>query len=150
MLEKAKKRDGRIVDFNKQKVVDAIFKAAQAVGGQDYDTAEKLADSVIEYLENVIVTPIPDVEQIQDAVEKILIEAGHAKTAKAYILYRADRTKIREKNTKLMDIYKDIAFVDSEQADLKRENANIDGDKPMGTMLSMALKRQSSLTKCLC
>lgn len=135
MVEQIKKRDGRIVDFDKQKITDAILKAVKAVGGHDYELADKIADQVIEYINNDLQTSIPEVEQIQDAVEKVLIENGHAKTAKAYILYRAERTKIREKNTRLMNIYKGITFDDAKENDLKRENANIDGDTAMGTML---------------
>ena len=74
-------------------------------------------------------------EQVQDAVEKILIEKGHARTAKEYILYRAERTRIRNMNTKLMKIYEDLTFRDAAENDIKRENANIDGDTAMGTML---------------
>ena len=77
----------------------------------------------------------PTVEQVQDAVEKILIEKGHARTAKEYILYRAERTRIRNMNTKLMKIYEDLTFRDAAENDIKRENANIDGDTAMGTML---------------
>lgn len=135
MIENIKKRDGRIVPFDSRKISQAIFKAAQAVGGSDENTADELATLVMNYLENNLHMTIPEVEQVQDAVEKVLIEEGHAKTAKAYILYRAERTKIREKNTRLMNIYKGITFDDASDNDLKRENANIDGDTAMGTML---------------
>ena len=74
-------------------------------------------------------------EQVQDAVEHTLIENGHSRTAKEYILYRAQRTRVREMNTKLMKIYEDLTFQAAEDNDVKRENANIDGDTPMGTML---------------
>lgn len=134
MLEKIKKRDGRIVNFEKEKITDAIYKAAMAVGGHDHKIAEEITEKVIEYSEKNLEDAIPEVEQLQDVVEKILIETGHAKTAKAYILYRAERTKIREKNTKLMNIYKGITFDDAKENDLKRENANINGDGAMGAM----------------
>ena len=75
------------------------------------------------------------VEEIQNAVEKTLIEKGHAQTAKNYILYRANRTRAREMKTSLMEIYKDLTFKDAKDNDIKRENANIDGDTAMGTML---------------
>jgi ribonucleoside-triphosphate reductase len=78
---------------------------------------------------------MPSVEEVQDIVEKVLIESGHAKTAKSYILYRADRTRTREMNTKLMKIYEDLTFKPAEGSDMKRENANINGDTAMGTML---------------
>lgn len=90
-----RKRDGRIVPFDKKKIADAIFKAAQSVGGEDRLLAEELAEAVTFYL-NKMGKEIPDIEEIQDAVEKVLIETGHAKTAKAYILYRDMRNRRRE------------------------------------------------------
>lgn len=77
----------------------------------------------------------PSVEEVQDMVEKVLIEGGHSKTAKAYILYRAERTRAREMDSKLMKIYEDLTFKSAGECDIKRENANIDGDTAMGTML---------------
>ena len=74
-------------------------------------------------------------EQIQDKVEEILIGADYAKTAKAYILYRAEHAKIRQSEADLMDIYKELTFAYAKDADIKRENANIDADTAMGTML---------------
>lgn len=135
MYQRIKKRDGRVVEFNKEKISQAIFKAAKAAGGEDYQLAQQLSDIVIQYLQNTYKTGVPDVEAVQDAVEKILIETGHAKTAKKYILYRAERNRIREKNTRLMDVFHGITFQDSKDNDTKRENANIDGDTAMGTML---------------
>ncbi|MDK2800988.1 MAG: hypothetical protein PWQ70_2607 [Clostridiales bacterium] len=135
MIEKIKKRDGRIVDFNPDKITNAIFKAAKVLGGNDYEMSKELTDKVVSYLQDELKLEIPEVEQIQDAVEKILIETGHAATSKQYILYRAERSRIREKNTRLMQIYKDITYVESKDNDIKRENANIDGDTAMGTML---------------
>ena len=98
MLTKIQKRDGRTVPFNIEKIADAIYKAARAVGGNDYQEAGEMAEKVCDYLEaNVNKTgELPTVEEVQDAVEKVLVESGHAKTAKAYILYRADRTRVRE------------------------------------------------------
>ena len=115
-IKKIKKRDGKIVDFDKNKIVEAIWKAAQAVGGKDYELAKKLADKVCELLkERLKPNEIPSVELVQDIVEKVLVENGHYKTAKAYILYRALHNQIRE-------------FVDSyleEKSWLVRENANM-------------------------
>lgn len=135
MITKIVKRDGRTVDFNVEKIAQAIFKAAQAIGGNDYESAYKLAVAVEEYLEDVEGIDVPTVEHVQDTVEKIMIEKGHARTAKEYILYRAERTRIREMNTKLMKIYEDLTFKSAKDNDVKRENANIDGDTAMGTML---------------
>jgi len=78
---------------------------------------------------------VPTVEQVQDKVEEALIAAGFAKTAKAYILYRAEHNKIRQSEANLMDIYKELTFAYAKDADIKRENANIDADTAMGTML---------------
>lgn len=135
MIKKIKKRDGREVPFNLEKIANAIFKAAQAAGGQDYDISLGLAEDVADYLDEKYHNDIPEVEDIQDAVEKILIESGHAKTAKEFILYRAERTRVREMNTRLMKVYEDLTFKEAEDNDLKRENANIDGNTAMGTML---------------
>jgi ribonucleoside-triphosphate reductase len=75
------------------------------------------------------------VEQVQDVVERVLIEKGFVLTAKAYILYRAERSRVREMNTRLMKTYEDITFTDAIDSDIKRENANINGDSAMGSML---------------
>ena len=134
MIEYIEKRDGRQVRFDLKKISDAIFLAAQAVGGNNYESAEKLAELVREKLESENKSN-PTVEHVQDTVERVLIENGHARTAKEYILYRAERTKVREMNTKLMKTYEDLTFKSAKDNDVKRENANIDGDTAMGTML---------------
>lgn len=97
-LKSIRKRDGRVVPFEKEKIVNAIYKAAQAVGGRDYATAERLADKVIElagyyYLDDF---DIATVEEMQDLVEKVLVKNGHYRTAKAYILYRKQHEIMRE------------------------------------------------------
>lgn len=129
------KRDGRQVPFNIEKIAGAIYKAAQSVGGNDYGEAMKLADEVCQQLSETIIGRNPSVEEVQDVVERVLIEGGHAKTAKAYILYRADRTRRREMDSTLMKIYENLTFSSAADCDIKRENANIDGDTAMGTML---------------
>ncbi|MDF2988765.1 MAG: anaerobic ribonucleoside-triphosphate reductase [Eubacterium sp.] len=135
MITKIRKRDGREVPFNMEKIASAVFKAASATGGKDYKTAVDLAERVVAYIEESMDKRVPDVEEIQDAVEKVLIETGHARTAKEFILYRAERTKVREMNTRLMKVYEELTFKDAKDNDLKRENANIDSDTAMGTML---------------
>ena len=137
MITKIQKRDGRQMPFNVQKIADAIYKAATAVGGKDYNSAIALAEEVCRILDQRVIDSgrIPTVEEVQDTVEKVLVENGHAKTAKAYILYRANRTRIREMNTTLMKTYEDLTFKSARDCDIKRENANIDGDTAMGTML---------------
>ena len=129
------KRDGRRVPFDQTKITNAIYAAANVLGGQDRNTAEQLSSDIVTYLTDELRITEPTVEQVQDAVEKILIEKGHARTAKEYILYRAERTRIRNMNTKLMKTYEDLTFRDAAENDIKRENANIDGDTAMGTML---------------
>ncbi len=134
MIKTIIKRDGRTVEFDLEKIAQAIFSAAQAMGGDNYDQAHALAQQVEELLESSGIES-PTVEQVQDTVEKVLIENGHSQTAKSYILYRAERTRIREMNTSLMKIYEDLTFKNAAENDIKRENANIDGDTAMGTML---------------
>src|SRR5690554_1431069 len=125
------KRDGRIVEFNVGKIAEAIFKAARAVGGEDRQLAEELAQVVTNYLAKTKGPGIPTVEEVQDAVEKVLIETGHAKTAKAYILYRDRRTRLRETKSELMDAVEEILV------ETNRENANI-SNSPSAKMLQIA------------
>ena len=134
-IQKIIKRDGRMADFDVDKIADAIFKAAQVLGGRDREMSVYLAKQVELYLLEICHNQVPTVEQIQDAVEKILIENGHARTAKEYILYRAERTRVRNMNSKLMKIYEDLTFKEAKENEIKRENANIDGNTAMGTML---------------
>ena len=129
------KRDGRKVPFNIEKIETAIFRAAKSVGGTDENEALELAAQVCEIYEKEHGKEVPTVEQIQDIVEKVLIENGHAKTAKAYILYRYKRTKEREAKSNFMQTMNELTFDAAIESDIKRENANIDGDTAMGTML---------------
>ncbi|HOW38013.1 MAG TPA: ATP cone domain-containing protein, partial [Bacillota bacterium] len=92
------KRDQTIVPFRKEKIVLAIFKAASSVGGTDFSLSETLAEEVVRMADQKFPNGIAEVEGIQDIVEKVLIENGHAKTAKAYILYREKRRASREAN----------------------------------------------------
>ena len=92
------KRDGSVIDFDRDKIVRAIYKAAASVGGHNRPLSEKLADEAIVMLnENFPPPDIPTVEEVQDVVEKVLIENGHARTAKAYIVYREARRQERER-----------------------------------------------------
>jgi ribonucleoside-triphosphate reductase (formate) len=95
-IRMVRKRDGREVPFDERKIADAIFKAAQAVGGEDRDLANDLAGVVTMFLEREFEDRVPGIEDIQDVVEKVLIETGHARTAKTYILYREKRARRRE------------------------------------------------------
>ena len=136
MIEFIIKRDNRKVPFDATKIADAVYKAAEKCGGTDKETAINIASKVCDYYEaNNPEGSVPTVEQIQDIVEKVLIEEGHARTAKEYILYRHERTRHRDMKTNLMNTIREITFADAKDSDIKRENANIDGDTSMGTML---------------
>lgn len=135
MIKSIKKRDGRIVLYNEDKIAQAILKAMQASGEGDASDAAGVANSVEASLEKLCGTNPPTIEQIQDQVEKDLMSAGFEETAKKYILYRAGRTRVREMNTRLMKVFDELTNVDATKSDLKRDNANIDGDTAMGTML---------------
>ncbi|MEG1397208.1 MAG: anaerobic ribonucleoside triphosphate reductase [Raoultibacter sp.] len=130
------KRDGRTAEFNDTKIIDAIEKAFQASGAmQNRSVAAEITSVVVEKIEGGAIEGIPTVEGIQDLVEEALIEAGFVQTAKTYILYRADRSRVRDVNSRLIQTLKDITFSDAVDSDMKRENANIDADTAMGTML---------------
>ena len=136
MPESIKKRDGRLVPYDEAKIASAIDRAfVAAESGKGEDEAERLAKIVTREMNAKESNETPSVEDIQDQVEQVLIAEGYAKTAKAYILYRAERSRTREAKTRLMHILEDITFKDASESDVKRENANIDGDTAMGTML---------------
>ncbi len=127
------KRDGKEVQFDESKIYNAIFAANKAVDGEHMESID------FEYLTKKVVSQLGGetctVEQVQDLVEAMLIRYDYEKTAKAYILYRAEHAKIREAESDLMNIYDELTYSYSKDADIKRENANIDGDTSMGTML---------------
>ena len=136
MPEYIKKRDGRLVPYDEAKIAAAIDRAfVAAESGKGEVEAERLAKIVTREMNAKENNETPSVEDIQDQVEQVLIAEGYAKTAKAYILYRAERSRTREAKTRLMHILEDITFKDASESDVKRENANIDGDTAMGTML---------------
>ena len=122
------KRDGRIAQFERSKISEAIYKAMHAVGHGEMPDAERVFDHVYEILENNFKETRPTVEQIQDAVELALMQEGFEDVAKAYILYRASRTRTREMKTGLMRIFDELTFADASDSDMKRDNANVDGD----------------------
>ena len=130
------KRDGRTAEFNQEKIAEAVEKAFQACGAmQDRAAAEGIAQQVVQKLDDGAIEGIPTVEGVQDLVEETLIESGFVQTAKAYILYRAERSRARDVNSRLIQTLKDITFSKASDSDMKRENANIDADTAMGTML---------------
>ncbi len=136
MIETILKRDGREVPFDASKITYAIERSLEATGGKPSDDcAERLCEQVVCDLEASESVGVPTVEEIQDTVEKVLINNGFVRTAKSYILYRAERSRVREMNTRLMRIYDDITFKPAVDSDVKRENANINGDTAMGAML---------------
>jgi ribonucleoside-triphosphate reductase len=126
-----RKRDGRLAEFNEAKITEAIFKAAEAVGGEDRTIAMELTLEVLKFLRKEFGDKIFSVEDVQDSVEKVLIEKGHARTAKAYILYRARRTRIRDAKSELMDAVEEILV------ETNRENANV-SNSPSAKMLQIA------------
>ena len=134
---KIRKRDGREVPFDQDKIENAIFAAFQGSGSaKGHETAMALTNKVVQELEDdENISATPTVEQVQDVVERVLIEKGFVRSAKAYILYRAERSRVREMNTRLMRTFEDIVFKDAIDSDIKRENANINGDTAMGSML---------------
>lgn len=135
MIQYIRKRDGRMDQFDVNKIAGAIYKAFQATEAKyDLDTALQVAQIVEEKLE-ARHTELPTVELVQDTVEETLIERGYVRIAKAYILYRAERTRSRDRKSRLMRTLEEITFQDAKDSDLKRENANVNADAPMGTML---------------
>ena len=121
-----RKRDGRLEPFDPNKIESAVFSAAKAVGGEDVEKSREITRQAISFLEVLYKGDrVPTVENVQDLVEKILIENGHAKTAKAYILYREQHAKLRETKALLRDA---VNMVDSyiQQKDWRvKENANM-------------------------
>lgn len=134
MLKTIIKRDGSIADFDSLKILNAITKANKAVGDEEMSPTDLLfvTEKVCRKLEE---RKLNQVEEIQDVVEECLIQYDYAKTAKAYILYRAEHAKIRAAENTLMEIYRKLTWSPAIEEDIKRENANIDGDTAMGTML---------------
>lgn len=180
-----RKRDGRLEEFDSDKILESIKRAALAVEGKDKDIqrksieiqnikrqliqhgfseddaqeqaetqfegyiedgiyteynedeAEEVVDLVLESIDGLGLDEDDsiDTDTIQDFVEKALVIKGHTKTAKEYIIKRANRERIREMNTSLMKSFEDLTFGNSKDIAIKRENANIDGDSAMGTML---------------
>ena len=130
------KRDGRVVDFDLEKIVDAVEKAFLGSGAmQNRQVSRDVANLVMAKIIGGAIEGIPTVEGVQDLVEEALIESGFSQTAKSYILYRAERSRVRNVNSRLMKTLKDITFTKATDSDMKRENANIDADTAMGTML---------------
>ena len=148
MFKKIVKRDGKIVDFKLEKVEEAMRKAGAATGEFDAERAKELAVEFETTSKELVKSRIPTVEQVQDAVEKVLTDAGFRRTARAYADYRAQRSDIRIAKSDLMQIYKTIAIADaSEDSDVKRGNANVDGNSAMGKMLQFGAEGSKVFAK---
>lgn len=137
MIKSIMKRDGRVVLYDESKIASAILKALEAAREGDASVAAQVANSVEARLEELCSDGTPQIEQIQDTVEQELMRAGCEEAAKQYILYRAERTRIREAKTSLMKSIDEITNVDARLSDMKRDNANIDGNTAMGSMLQI-------------
>lgn len=150
MFKKVVKRDGSIVTFDPEKITEAIAKAGLATEEFKHDRAKQLADKVVRRAEETIKQRTPSVEQIQDIVEQVLMESAFKRTAKAYITFRQERNRIREAKSNLMSIYKTIAVADaSEDSDVKRGNANVDGNSAMGKMLQFGAEGSKIFAKTI-
>lgn len=137
MIYQVIKRDGTDVPFEASKIEDAVYKAAVACAIKDEaarSVAGDVCNKVTDHLE-LVRADKADIESIQDLVESSLIELGYGSVAKAYILYRQKRTDARESRSHIMKTMFDLTFRDAVESDNQRENANIDADSSMGTML---------------
>ena len=137
MIQSITKRDGRVVLYDQNKIAGAILRALEAAHEGDAADAARVANDVQRELEGSCAAQAPNIEQIQDAVERQLMNHGFSAAAKAYILYRANRTRAREANTSLMRTIEEITHTDARKSDMKRDNANIDGNTAMGSMLQI-------------
>ena len=153
MLKQIIKRDGTITEFDWTKIARAISGAATEVivsegkgAVEDVNETRRMAQLVCTAYTTENPGKIPTVEEIQDLVEKVLIKEGHAKTAKAYIVFRHERTRHRDMKNNLMVTMKDLMLTATEDSDLKRENSNIDGNTAMGTMLRLGSEASKAFT----
>jgi len=137
MIQSIIKRDGRVVLYDQNKIAAAILRALEASGDGNAADAARVANAVQSDLERRFPQQQPNIETIQDTVERQLMNHGFTAAAKAYILYRANRTRAREASTSLMKTIDEITNIDARVSDMKRDNANIDGNTAMGSMLQI-------------
>ena len=137
MIHSIIKRDGRVVLYDQNKIASAILRSLEASHEGDAADAARIANDVQRELENRFPSQSPNIEAIQDTVERQLMNHGFSSAAKAYILYRANRTRARESNMTLMKTIDEITNIDARISDMKRDNANIDGNTAMGSMLQI-------------
>ncbi len=150
MFKKIVKRDGKVANFDPEKITEAIAKAGLVTEEFKHDRAKQISEKVLKRAEETIKKRTPSVEQIQDIVEEVLMESKFKKSAKEYITYRQERNRVREAKSNLMNIYKTIAIADaSEDSDVKRGNANVDGNSAMGKMLQFGAEGSKIFAKTL-
>ena len=137
MIHSIIKRDGRVVLYDQNKIASAVLRSMEAAHEGDASDAARIANDVQRDLEHRFPSQAPNIEAIQDAVERQLMNHGFSSAAKAYILYRANRTRAREASTTLMKTIDEITNIDARASDMKRDNANIDGNTAMGSMLQI-------------
>ena len=137
MIHSIIKRDGRVVLYEQGKIASAILRSLEASHEGNAADAARIANDVQRELENRFKDQSPNIEAIQDTVERQLMNHGFSAAAKAYILYRANRTRAREANFSLMKTIDEITNIDARISDMKRDNANIDGNTAMGSMLQI-------------
>lgn len=150
MFKRIVKRDGKIVKFDPEKITEAIAKAGLSTGEFKHDRAKMISEKVLKRAEEKITARTPNVEQIQDIVEEVLMESSFKRTAREYIQYRQERSRRREAKSDLMMIYRTISHADmSEDSDVKRSNANVDGNAAMGKMLQFGAEGSKVFAKSL-
>ncbi len=141
------KRDGRKEIFHTEKIAHAIRAAVFSSGLHEPALADIAAANVVKKLEEIFPNKIPGVEDIQDVVEKTLVEMNRFEVAKAYMLFRKERSRVRDSKSRLIKTLEGIVFDDSEKNDLKRDNANVDGNTAMGTMLKFGSESSKEFTR---
>ena len=135
MITKVVKKDGRKVNFEVEKIAKSIYKAANSIGGQNYAKSENLANIVVEKLESKQENRQVSTEEIEKVVKQVLKENEHNSTLNAYINYRLQRDAVRTRKSEIVQTMEKLTFQDAKDSNIKRENANINADTPMGTML---------------
>lgn len=134
MVDVVVKRDGRRMVFDKEKIKGALFKAFKASNYANLEETDAILKTILVLINEQYEKEIT-VEEVQNIVEDVLLELGYQDIAKRYIIYRNERTKMREMNTSLMRTFCSMTFDDEEGNNLKRENANVNGETAMGMML---------------
>ena len=135
MITKVVKKDGRKVNFEVERIAKSIYKAANSIGGQNYAKSESLANIVLEKLDKKQENRQTTTEEIEEVVKEVLKENGHNSTLNAYVNYREQRDRVRTRKSEIIQTMEKLTFEDAKDSNIKRENANVNADAPMGTML---------------